>query len=66
MTTAKTTPTEEYFDAGHDQAQGKATIDHAEARGEQSVEGKVQKAEGVATAQKEPNLAMNDVMNVAE
>ena len=62
MTTAKTTPTEEYFDAGHDQAQGKAKIE----RGEETVEGKVQKAEGVATAQKEPNIDMNDVKNVSD
>ena len=66
MTTAKTTPTEEYFEAGRDQAQGDAKVDMADKHGERSVEGDIQKARGVAKAQIEPNIDMNDVTNIAE
>ena len=61
MTTAKTTPTENYAEAGAEQAQGKAKTDKGE-----TVEGKQLKAEGVADAQQEPNIAMNDVTNISE
>ena len=65
MTTAKTTPTENYSEAGAEQAKGKAKVDHASSGGE-TVEGKQLKAEGVADAQQEPNIAINDVTNISE
>ena len=61
MTTAKTTPTENYAEAGAEQAQGKADMDKGE-----TVEGKQLKAEGVADAQHAPSIAMNDVTNISE
>lgn len=69
MTTAKTTPTEEYQEAGRDQAQGQAKMDTAKGTVEsgdaQAVEGAIQKAEGVAAAQKAPNIDYNDVKNTS-
>ena len=61
MTTAKTTPTDNYAEAGAEQAKGKAKMDKGE-----TVEGKQLKAEGVADAQQEPNIAMNDVTDISE
>ena len=59
MPTANTTPTETYQEAAKNQAQGDAKIE----KGKKTVEGKIQKAEGVASAQKAPNIDMNDVEN---
>ena len=61
---ADTTPTEEYQQAGAQQAQGAAKIEDAKARGERSVEGEIEKARGVAKAQIEPNIDINDVTNI--
>ena len=60
MTTAKTEPTQNYAEAGREQTQGKAKMDAG-----QTVEGKIEKAEGVADAQHAPNIDINDVKNVS-
>ena len=53
-------PTQNYKTAGKNQAQGAAKVESGN-----TVEGKQQKAEGVATAQKAPNIDINDVTNIS-
>lgn len=61
MPTEKTTPTSTYQKAGAQQAQGEAAIESGD-----TVEGKIEKARGVAKAQIAPNIDINDVKNVAD
>ena len=61
MTTAKTEPTQNYSEAGREQAQGQARMEAGD-----TVAGKQMKAEGVADAQHAPSIDMNDVSNVSD